>query len=121
MAALWFDEEDIKLDKEQRAVERELDEIQRAYKNEREYINNALRTYSLNNENMHNRIGELLMNERSWLRVGPVLGATVLALTVWELYKGVRGLLRWFANRLTESKYISKTIQNKRIHARNWL
>ena len=118
MAAQFYDKYDIEIDKQVQSLSERLDTIRRAYPKESGYIRQGGKVFNDYDDKVRERVADLLVQESKWTRVGTVVGTAVGALAIWELFHGVKLVLRWVGNKIAQQDNIE--VSRSRMHARNW-
>lgn len=118
MSVQFYDKDDIKIDKQVQSLSERLDTIRRVYRNEAGYIRLGGNIFNNYDGKVRERVADLLAQESKWMRVGTVVGTAVGALAIWELFQGVKIVLRWVGNKIAQQDDVK--VSRSRIHARSW-
>lgn len=118
MSAQFYDKDDIEIDKQVQSLTGRLDTIRRVHRKEAEYIRLGGKLFNNYDREVRERVADLLTQESKWTRVGTVVGTAVGALAIWELFQGVKMVLRWVGNKIAQQDNVK--VSRSRIHARSW-
>lgn len=119
MSVEFYDKDDIEIEKQVQSLNERLDSIRRAYPKEVKYIYQGRKVFNDYDNKVRERMVDLFL-ESQWMRVGTVVGTAVGILATWELYRGIKLVLRWAANKIAQRDHVEVT-RSRRTHARNWI
>jgi hypothetical protein len=118
MSVQFYDKDDIKIDKQVQSLSERLDTIRRVHRNEAGYIRLGENIFNNYDGKLRERVADLFTQETKWMRAGTVVGTAVGALAIWELFQGVKMVLRWVGNKIAQQDDVK--VSRSRIHARSW-
>jgi hypothetical protein len=120
MSAKFYDKEDIKFYNELQDISGRLDQIHAAFQEEQAYLHSWANIYKKHDAETHKRIASLIKEGNKWTGLAAFVGGVVGALTVWELVRDVRWVLKWIGGKMAKQETSSANSQQRRLHARDW-
>jgi uncharacterized DUF497 family protein len=121
MSAIFYDEDEFKIDKQIQDINHQLDTIQANFKKEGANIAKAANVFHHYDLEVQQQTARILTQEPKWALIGAVAGTVVGVLVVSEIVQGARRLLTWIGNKMAQQdKEDAELKQSRRLHARDW-
>src|SRR5271169_2010705 len=102
MSAKFYDKHDIEVDKQLQSLNERLNSIRRAYPKEAGYLYVGEKVFNHYDDKVRGRVVDLLTQDCKLMRAGTIVGVLAGTLAIWELFQGVKVVLRWVGNKIAQ-------------------